>query len=172
MRRRAAADGGAVHETIPTRGVRKLLGDGFPQRFVHAARSTGLSSSELVRSFWTPARFPRTTPIIAEKKIDGLIGLDQNGILIVVSHLIEFEPAHVAHVRIISARRATRREIENGERGTFYRENAALDFPIYLEHELQVRLGRVAEKGGTDMNEFVNRYLKLKIAAIEAENGS
>lgn len=41
------------------------------------------------------------------------LGLDQSGIPLVVSHTFQSEGEHKAHVRIISARKATRKEIQD-----------------------------------------------------------
>jgi uncharacterized protein len=45
------------------------------------------------------------------------IGLDETGILLVLSHKFESLSAEVSRIRIISARKATRKETEQYEKG-------------------------------------------------------
>ena len=45
------------------------------------------------------------------------VGLDESGILLVISHKFESPSAEVSRIRIISARKATKRETEQYEKG-------------------------------------------------------
>ena len=45
------------------------------------------------------------------------MGLDETGILLVLSHTFESVSAKVSRIRIISARKAARKEIEQYEKG-------------------------------------------------------
>jgi hypothetical protein len=95
-----------------------------------------------------------------------------------------------ARVRIISVRQATAREraqYESGQgrqevndmkdeyvfskstRGKFFRKDAVLDLPVYLEPPVRDYFAR-AKARGIDVNELVNDLLKRDIDLIEAGN--
>ncbi len=56
----------------------------------------------------------------------------------------------------------------NAERGKFYRKNAVLDLPVYLEAGVRDYLTARAKAKGVEVNEFVNELLKRDIDLIEA----
>jgi cytidylate kinase len=52
-------------------------------------------------------------------------------------------------------------------RGKFYRKDADLRLPIYLEPKLQSKLERIARKKGKDVGEMVNQLLRKDIEFLE-----
>ncbi len=52
-------------------------------------------------------------------------------------------------------------------RGKFYRKDAELRLPIYLDARLQVQLERIARKKGKDIGDVVNRLVKKEMEFIE-----
>jgi hypothetical protein len=52
-------------------------------------------------------------------------------------------------------------------RGKFYRKDAELRLPIYLDPKLQRKLGRLARKKGKDVSEMVNQLLRKDIEFLE-----
>ena len=59
-------------------------------------------------------------------------------------------------------------DFSNGERGRFFRKNAELRLPVYLEDEVLAYLQERARAKGVELNELVNALLKQDIALIEA----
>jgi hypothetical protein len=59
-------------------------------------------------------------------------------------------------------------DFSNGERGKFFRKNAELHLPVYLEDEVLAYLQERARAKGVELNELVNALLKQDIALIEA----
>jgi hypothetical protein len=55
-----------------------------------------------------------------------------------------------------------------GERGKFFRPNAELRLPIYLNAEVQTYLAERAAQKGIPLGEMVNRLLKQEIEIIES----
>jgi len=54
------------------------------------------------------------------------------------------------------------------ERGKFYRKNAALELPVYLEAGVRNYLTERAKAKGVEVNTLVNDLLKRDIELIEA----
>ena len=54
-----------------------------------------------------------------------------------------------------------------GERAKFYRENARLVLPVYLEEDVQRYLNERAESKGMEVSQLVNEMLRRDIALIE-----
>jgi cytidylate kinase len=52
-------------------------------------------------------------------------------------------------------------------RGKFYRKNAELRLPIYLEPKLQSKLERIARRKGKDVGEMVNQLLRKDVEFLE-----
>ncbi len=52
-------------------------------------------------------------------------------------------------------------------RGKFYRKDAKLRLPIYLDARLQVQLERIAKKKGKDIGDMVNSLVRKEIKFIE-----
>ena len=59
-------------------------------------------------------------------------------------------------------------DFSKAERGRFYRPNAKLNLPVYLEPQVQAWLGKVAGKRGEEISKLVNRLLKKEIDLVEA----
>jgi len=59
-------------------------------------------------------------------------------------------------------------DFSKAERGRFYRPNAKLNLPVYLEPNVQAWLDKVAGKRGEDIGKLVNRMLKKEIELAEA----
>jgi hypothetical protein len=58
-------------------------------------------------------------------------------------------------------------DFSKGERGKFFRSNAELRFPIYLNADVQAYLTERAAEKGIPLGEMVNRLLKQEIQMIE-----
>ena len=58
-------------------------------------------------------------------------------------------------------------DFSRGVRGKFYREDAELRLPIYLDAKLQKQLEDLAQKNGKDVSELVNQLLKRQVQLIE-----
>ena len=59
-------------------------------------------------------------------------------------------------------------DFSQGERGRFYRENAELQLPVFLEDSVRDYLQARAKEKGIGLNDLVNALLKQDIALIEA----
>ncbi|MGI8992027.1 MAG: hypothetical protein ACR2I2_20925 [Bryobacteraceae bacterium] len=59
-------------------------------------------------------------------------------------------------------------EWAKGERGKFYRPNAGLRLPIYLDDDVQSSLAEQAARKGIPLNEMINGLLKQDIQIIES----
>ena len=59
-------------------------------------------------------------------------------------------------------------DFSKAERGRFYRRNAKLNLPVYLEPQVQAWFGKVAAKRGEDVGKLVNRLLKREIKLADA----
>ena len=58
-------------------------------------------------------------------------------------------------------------DFSKGERGKFFRPNAELRLPIYLNADLQAYLSERAAQKGVPLGEMVNTLLKQEIQMIE-----
>ncbi|MGH9341233.1 MAG: hypothetical protein ACRD1R_16955 [Acidobacteriota bacterium] len=52
-------------------------------------------------------------------------------------------------------------------KGKFYRKEAQLNLPIYLDSELQEQLEYIARKKGKDIGDLVNEMIRKEIEFIE-----
>jgi len=59
-------------------------------------------------------------------------------------------------------------DFSGGTRGKFYRRNAKLNLPVYLDADVQAYLLAIAAKKGVPLSDFANELLKKEIAIIEA----
>jgi hypothetical protein len=59
-------------------------------------------------------------------------------------------------------------DFSKGERGKFYRSNAELRLPIYLNADVQAYLAERAAQKGIPLGEMVNTLLKQEIEIIES----
>jgi len=58
-------------------------------------------------------------------------------------------------------------DFSKGERGKFFRPNAELRLPIYLNADVQAYLAERAAQKGIPLGEMVNTLLKQEIEMIE-----
>lgn len=58
-------------------------------------------------------------------------------------------------------------DFSNGERGKFYRPDAELHLPVYLDVSVQTALAALAKDKGVDIGVLVNELLKKDIERIE-----
>ncbi len=59
-------------------------------------------------------------------------------------------------------------DFSKGERGKFYRKNAKLNLPVYLDEEVQSYLQERARSKGVEIAQLVNEMLRQDIKLIEA----
>ena len=59
-------------------------------------------------------------------------------------------------------------DFSNAERGKFFRPDAKLNFPIYLEEEVLEFFSQRAEAKGVDLNVLLNDLLKKDIAFVKS----
>jgi hypothetical protein len=85
--------------------------------------------------------------------------------------LYEFDPLTVTNQVGNSQLRETNMKPEydfsKGERGKFFRPNAELRLPIYLNADIQAYLAERAAQKGIPLGEMVNTLLKQEIQMIE-----
>jgi cytidylate kinase len=58
-------------------------------------------------------------------------------------------------------------DFAKAEQGKFYRKNAVLHLPIYLDAKVQAQVERVARKKGKDIGELVNEVVQKEMELIE-----
>ncbi len=58
-------------------------------------------------------------------------------------------------------------DFSKGRRGKFYRKDAVIDLPVYLDPEVGGYLAERAKAQGVEINQLVNDLLKRDIALIE-----
>ncbi len=59
-------------------------------------------------------------------------------------------------------------DFSKGERGKFYRPDAKLNLPVYLDEEVQHYLQERADAKGIEMAQLVNELLRQDIRLVEA----
>ena len=59
-------------------------------------------------------------------------------------------------------------DFSKGVRGKFFRKEAALDFPVYLDAKVNRQLERIAKKKHTEVGDLVNQLLKKDVELLEA----
>jgi hypothetical protein len=59
-------------------------------------------------------------------------------------------------------------DFSKGVRGKFFRENARLNLPVYLDADVQAWLATTAVRKGIQISELANDLLKREIGIIEA----
>jgi hypothetical protein len=59
-------------------------------------------------------------------------------------------------------------DFSGGTRGKFYRPNARLNLPVYLDADVQAYLAALAARKGVPLSELANDLLKKDIAILEA----
>ncbi len=58
-------------------------------------------------------------------------------------------------------------DFSKGERGKFFRENARLNLPVYLDEEVRSYLQERAQSKGVEVAKLVNEMLRQEIKLIE-----
>lgn len=59
-------------------------------------------------------------------------------------------------------------DFSKGERGKFYKPNALLHVPIYLDADVDGFINEVAKKTGRDAEQLVNEWLRNSIDIIQS----
>ena len=59
-------------------------------------------------------------------------------------------------------------DFSKGERGKFYRPDAKLNLPVYLDNDVLAFVERIASKRRTDVSSVVNRLLKSDMQLVAA----
>jgi len=59
-------------------------------------------------------------------------------------------------------------DFSKGERGKFFKPDAQLNLPVYLDDDVRSYLQRQAAAKGKELNEIVNEMLKKDIDLVEA----
>jgi hypothetical protein len=59
-------------------------------------------------------------------------------------------------------------DFSGGARGKFYRPNARLNLPVYLDADVQAYLVALAARKGIPLSDLANDLLKKDIAILEA----
>jgi hypothetical protein len=59
-------------------------------------------------------------------------------------------------------------DFSKGERGKFFRKNAKLHIPVYLDDEVQDYLQERAHSKGVEITQLVNEILRQDIKLIES----
>jgi hypothetical protein len=59
-------------------------------------------------------------------------------------------------------------DFSKGERGKFFKSNAVLHLPVYLDANVQDSLADIAAKKGVELSTLANELLKREIDIIEA----
>ena len=62
-------------------------------------------------------------------------------------------------------------DFSKGERGKFYRPNAILNLPVYLDQDVMEYFSSKAKAKGIDMQKLVNELLRKDIALIQEVAG-
>ena len=58
-------------------------------------------------------------------------------------------------------------DFSGGVRGKFYRPDARISLPVYLEADVQANLVALAARKGVPLSELTNELLKKEIAILE-----
>ena len=59
-------------------------------------------------------------------------------------------------------------DFSKAERGKFYRPDAELNIPVYLDEDVASFLRTLATKKGTDVESIVNDWLRQSIRLVES----
>jgi hypothetical protein len=58
-------------------------------------------------------------------------------------------------------------DFSKGERGKFYKPDAELRIPVYLQKDIAEFLQKIAEEKGIDVQTIVNDWLRRNIGLVE-----
>ena len=104
------------------------------------------------------------------------LGIDKSGVLLVVCHTFrEVDPVN-CNIRLISARKPTRRgddmkeeyDFSKGVRGKFYRPDARLNLPVYLDDDIAEFVQEYARRKKVDVQTIVNEMLRRNKEMLQA----
>ncbi|MEO1431398.1 MAG: hypothetical protein AAFV71_20540 [Cyanobacteria bacterium J06633_8] len=59
-------------------------------------------------------------------------------------------------------------DFSKAEKGKFYQSDAAFNFPVYLEPDVNEFLNKLAEEKGIDIQTLVNEWLRNNIQLIQS----
>jgi cytidylate kinase len=59
-------------------------------------------------------------------------------------------------------------DFSKGVRGKFFRKDAALHFPVYLDAKVHRQLERIAKRKHTEVGDLVNQLLKKDVELLDA----
>ena len=59
-------------------------------------------------------------------------------------------------------------DVGHAEPDRFYRPEATHEFPVYLEPDVCESLSRLALEQGMDIQDLVNKWLRMNIAMVES----
>ena len=59
-------------------------------------------------------------------------------------------------------------DFSKGERGKFYRPDATLNLPLYLDPDVDAFMRQQAGKTGKDVQKIVNEWLRSNIKLVES----
>lgn len=58
-------------------------------------------------------------------------------------------------------------DFSDAERGKFYRKDATIRLPIYLDLQLQVKLERLAKSRGEEVSQVVEQMLRKGVSQLD-----
>lgn len=58
-------------------------------------------------------------------------------------------------------------DFSKAERGKFYRKNAVLRLPVYLDAKLQKFFEAIAQRKGTNLEEIINKVIQKEVDLIQ-----
>lgn len=61
-------------------------------------------------------------------------------------------------------------DFSKGERGKFYNPDAVLNFPVYLEPDIDEFMHKLADEKGVDLQELINSWLRANIQLVQSIN--
>lgn len=59
-------------------------------------------------------------------------------------------------------------DFSKGERGKFYRPEASLKLPVYLDPDVDTVMRQISLKTGKDVEKLVNEWLRSNIKLVES----
>ena len=62
----------------------------------------------------------------------------------------------------------TEYDFSRGERGKFYKSDAVLQIPVYLDADIDGFIRELARKSGRDADQLVNEWLRNRIEIIQS----
>jgi hypothetical protein len=62
----------------------------------------------------------------------------------------------------------TEYDFPKGERGKFYRKDAVISFPLFLEPDVSEFITKLAEEKGIDLQQLINEWLRANIQLLKS----